>query len=318
MQAAHRPHLDTILMLVSCALAFLAPFEVFVVAYAALGPLHYLTELSWLHERSYFVERRDHALPLWAIAAGLVAGPYVGSPWNQPTALFFVALIVGVMLGRRQSVAVTAAAAVLGVIVGLWLRNVHVFYVVCAWLLPTVIHVFLFTGVFLAVGLRRAPSYGGALSAVVFVACAVGCMVGSASAYDPTAATRTAYDAFASLNLFGLHAAGRAEATWADVYTTADSLRVTRFLAFAYTYHYLNWFSKTQVLGWHRVPRLRLGLVGAAWLLAVALYAYDYDLGFRVLLALSTAHVVLEFPLNARALGELLAWPRNAGTLAAA
>jgi hypothetical protein len=30
------------------------PFEVFLFAYAVLGPLHYLTEISWLHDRQYF------------------------------------------------------------------------------------------------------------------------------------------------------------------------------------------------------------------------------------------------------------------------
>ena len=34
--------------------AFVMPFEVFLFAYAFLGPLHYLTEISWLHDRKYF------------------------------------------------------------------------------------------------------------------------------------------------------------------------------------------------------------------------------------------------------------------------
>ena len=44
------------LMLISCALAFIMPFEMFLLAYAILGPLHYLTEISWLHERNYFTK----------------------------------------------------------------------------------------------------------------------------------------------------------------------------------------------------------------------------------------------------------------------
>src|SRR5260221_3571770 len=42
------------LMLFSCAAAFIMPFEVFLFAYAVMGPLHYLTEISWLHDRNYF------------------------------------------------------------------------------------------------------------------------------------------------------------------------------------------------------------------------------------------------------------------------
>ena len=36
-------------MVASAAAAYALPFEVFLFAYAVLGPLHYLTEISWLH-----------------------------------------------------------------------------------------------------------------------------------------------------------------------------------------------------------------------------------------------------------------------------
>lgn len=43
--------LNCVLMVVSCAAAFLAPFHLFLFAYAVLAPLHYLTEISWLRDR---------------------------------------------------------------------------------------------------------------------------------------------------------------------------------------------------------------------------------------------------------------------------
>lgn len=46
-------HLNSLLMVASCAAAFLMPFELFLLAYAVLGPLHYLTEISWIHDRRY-------------------------------------------------------------------------------------------------------------------------------------------------------------------------------------------------------------------------------------------------------------------------
>ncbi len=46
------------LMIVSCVAAVLFPFELFLFSYAVLGPLHYLTEISWLHERNYFTEAK--------------------------------------------------------------------------------------------------------------------------------------------------------------------------------------------------------------------------------------------------------------------
>ena len=47
-------YLNIGLMFISMIAAFVMPFEVFLFAYAFLGPLHYLTEISWLHDRKYF------------------------------------------------------------------------------------------------------------------------------------------------------------------------------------------------------------------------------------------------------------------------
>ena len=44
--------LNTGLILVSVGLAFLFPFRLFLVAYAIIGPLHYLTEINWLNENA--------------------------------------------------------------------------------------------------------------------------------------------------------------------------------------------------------------------------------------------------------------------------
>jgi hypothetical protein len=81
--------------------------------------------------------------------------------------------------------------------------------------------------------------------------------------------------------------------------------RLTSLLAFIYTYHYLNWFIKAEVIRWNDMSRGRLALVAAASTTSTALYFYDYSFGFTVLLAFSLAHIVLEFPLNALALRQL-------------
>lgn len=44
-------------MFVSLAIAVVAPFHLFLLAYAVLGPLHYLTGISWLHDRQFFTGR---------------------------------------------------------------------------------------------------------------------------------------------------------------------------------------------------------------------------------------------------------------------
>jgi hypothetical protein len=73
-----------------------------------------------------------------------------------------------------------------------------------------------------------------------------------------------------------------------------------RLIAFAYTYHYLNWFSKTSVIKWYAVPKKWLISIVLIWVFSVALYAYDYVTGLKALLFLSMLHVFLEFPLNFR------------------
>jgi hypothetical protein len=93
--------------------------------------------------------------------------------------------------------------------------------------------------------------------------------------------------------------------------------RLTSLLAFVYTYHYLNWFIKADVIHWTAMTRTRLAAVVAASGASTALYFYDYAFGFTVLLAFSLAHIVLEFPLNALALRQFgAAIGTSAGRLA--
>src|ERR1700720_2040252 len=61
------------LMLAALVLAFALPFELVVFSYAVLGPAHYLTEISWLHERSYFLPHRLLAVALLIATALMVA-----------------------------------------------------------------------------------------------------------------------------------------------------------------------------------------------------------------------------------------------------
>ena len=39
--------------MVACGAAIVAPFQIFLLAWAVLGPLHYLAEISWLHDRNF-------------------------------------------------------------------------------------------------------------------------------------------------------------------------------------------------------------------------------------------------------------------------
>src|SRR5579864_7995922 len=64
------------LMVASCGIALVAPFQVFLLAWSILGPLHYLTEISWLHDRNYFT-RRNMARRWWlgvVVLAAIIIG----------------------------------------------------------------------------------------------------------------------------------------------------------------------------------------------------------------------------------------------------
>ena len=81
--------------------------------------------------------------------------------------------------------------------------------------------------------------------------------------------------------------------------------RLMGLLSFVYTYHYLNWFIKAEVIHWNRMPPVRLAAIVVLCCAATGLYIVNFALGFTVLLLLSLTHVLLEFPLNSRSLGEL-------------
>ena len=61
-------------MVLSLVVAAVVPFELFLISYAVLGPLHYLTEISWLHDRQYFAPRKVDWLPLVLCAVLITLG----------------------------------------------------------------------------------------------------------------------------------------------------------------------------------------------------------------------------------------------------
>ena len=318
------------LMLAAAAVAFVVPFGTFRLAYAGLGPLHYLTQIAWMHERRYFAQQRRDGWPL-ALATvavtALLLGGLAGAGFATGVVLWcvFWALLATATSDRmlRAAGAVVAAFAVLVV---QELTPVQTFALV--WL-PTLVHVFVFTGLFVLYGTLKQRSGTGWLSLGVFAACAaatlllpVGDLGYVASRYVHEAYAGTMGSMHANLlRTSGFVDAGEATGLFAPFVSVADmladrvSVQFGRFVAFAYTYHYLNWFSKTSVIRWHHVPRPWLVAAGIVWVASVALYAFHYETGLRWLYLLSLPHVMLELPLDWKTVlaipREL--WPRRAG-----
>jgi hypothetical protein len=328
-------YLNIGLMLAALAAAAALPFEVFLVSYAVLGPLHYATEISWLHDRRYFALRAADCLPLLACAALITLGNQdllgTGSTWLnrfqlagtglaellksvQADVTFFAfgAALVLVLTSqtsmRMLGLALVAVSAILfhagsgDPSTNLYLRLFSIY-------LPTLIHVFVFTGIFILAGALKRGSAAGYASLGVFLACAaLAVWLPNLAAPSHTGAPAVYWRGFHELSFAGLNdLMGRSseDLVGTNVYTNDLVMRFVRFLAFAYTYHYLNWFSKTSIIQWHLVSRPRLLLVAAVWIASVALYAVNFELGLRWLFLLSLAHVVLEFPLNHRSFLEI-------------
>jgi len=156
----------------------------------------------------------------------------------------------------------------------------------------------LFTLIFMLLGAYRAGSKAQAFLIVVYLTA-----IALILAMPPLASMQV--PAFAQV---GQEYFGNVAPALGRLFGIADlrlDTRLTSLLAFVYTYHYLNWFIKADVIRWADIPRTRWALVIAASAASTALYFYDYTFGFTVLLALSLVHIVLEFPLNSLALRQL-------------
>lgn len=405
------------LMLITAVLAYFYPFETFLLAYAYLGPLHYLTEISWLHDRNYYAKGKYDFLVLLLVGILLSYAAFAKDfgvsvevydyfvKMNLFDKLLVFALFSAVLFALVKNLFVKIVAILfLYVFVSGWLspdnatsnaESTTVFALTS--LVPTLIHVYLFTGLFMLFGSLKTRSVSGMWQMVGFVT--VPLLLVFALPVDPKAPisefgknahyakgdgfyatnisimdhfnlindpvyTNSDFVSFVKkkdfkqanaqynfitkenlnllvdslskipnkaylinkqplnpnfqvdniLQLFAkegmldeyqmkpipakLFSGFSLEKYASIVYNSTVGIMLMRFIAFAYLYHYLNWFSKTEIIRWHQVPKLRFAAVILLWVVASVFYAYDYSLGLSLLFFLSFSHVLLEFPLN--------------------
>jgi len=301
-------YLNILLMVASIAVAAYVPFETFVLAYAVMGPLHYLTEISWLHDRAYFATGRG----AWVVMVGTAILAAIGAIIPTPLTTGLAGFAMGALLILAAGMVFARSGMgklgilVLGVTVGALTTVWHPLFILFTAFLPTLVHVYIFTGFFILYGAVKGRSFSGILSLVVFLAAPFLCvfMMSTPSGYAPTEYILKAAEPFDSIGRYSLETLG--------VPITRDTwLGFMRVMGFAYCYHYLNWFSKTRIINWHTVSRRRLYLIGAAYLSALGLYGYDYHVGLIALMFLSFAHVMLELPLNYRTMAGLVSETRR-------
>jgi hypothetical protein len=181
-------------------------------------------------------------------------------------------------------------------------------------LLPTLAHVYLFTGFFIFVGALKTNAKSAYLSLIIYACCPL--ILWTFLPDISSKVTDYGVDNFFKhqegfglliYDLLGfLPEHYLTPLSGSDLYDFKEELFLVRFLSFAYLYHYLNWFSKTEIIKWNQIPKSRLYLILALWILSCAIYAFDYMIGMSVLFFLSYCHVLLEFPLNMLSMKEIL------------
>src|SRR5271167_955741 len=79
MRATDAVHLG--LMLAALSITYVVPFELLLLSYVMLGPAHYFTEISWLHDRKYFLPDPRRIIPLGLVIVAVVAALIDNASW---------------------------------------------------------------------------------------------------------------------------------------------------------------------------------------------------------------------------------------------
>jgi hypothetical protein len=292
-------------MILSAILAFILPFELFLFSYAILGPLHYLTEIGWLHKKNYFTKGKYDFVFLSVLCFLVFYFSFIQPAKNDsqiPSIILYGVLLSLIFVFIKDNLyrVILALLALIGIAIS---KTGLTYFVWIGIFLPTIIHVFVFTWAFMLYGVIKNKSMAGYLSvaALGLIAMSFFFIKAPGLQYQVSAFVTKSYDLFYLLNTFLIDFFGLSTGTNDSntlVYHTNAGFIIMRFIAFSYTYHYLNWFSKTSVIQWHKVPKKTLMITLALWVFSVTLYVIDYNIGLKALYFLSFLHVFLEFPLN--------------------
>ncbi|MFD2601408.1 hypothetical protein [Flavobacterium suzhouense] len=326
--SAKKINIDAInigLMFLALIPAMLLPFELFLFVYAFLGPLHYLTEINWLHKKNYFTTQKYDYMLLLVLIAIISLLVFTHTTYKNYISFFYffafaAAFSMVIYNNYIKKILLTLVLLAVGSVFFYFFNDS--FKTAFTILLPSLIHVFIFTGAFIILGSLKSKSKLGIVSTVVFVICALITLFASprTGLTHVDAEVYNMYGIFRPINevlvrLFSFMQVDNAKiAIWApagiserdmEIFFSGTGIKVMRFIAFAYTYHYFNWFSKTSVIQWHNTKRINMILIVLIWIISIVLYAKDYMLGLKWLFVLSLAHVILEFPLNNRSFLEI-------------
>lgn len=283
---------DLALILLTCVVAHLFPYHLVIFSYTVLGPAHYLTQISWLHDRKYFAHS-NFLGPALALLSCLLTLAFF---YHGNNGIILPAIILGSAVGLtilltlplntpqlRQWIPIIAALPLILIFYSMQIA------LVVAFLLPSVIHIFFFTASFMWVGATKSHQKTAYLPVIALLVCAATYIIPWHT--ETLTPNLTGIQFFKPIVIYLQYLFGLSSNTQTQLFG---------FLSFAYTYHYLNWFSKAEVIRWNQVSRERMSLMILLYIATLTTYAIDYTTGFYLILLLSFMHVILEFPLNMR------------------
>lgn len=303
--------LNIFLILLSGVFAVIFPFQTFLLVYAFLGPLHYLTEINWLQQRNYFLHNKTNVYYLFVPILIIGSIVYIPSLFLLkpliPFLIFFSFLVSifnstdTIKLYKNWKFILSIC---LGIMATFYFREY--FKTVFSIFLPSLIHVFIFTGIFMLSGFLKTKNKLSLLTLIVFVTMSIFLLNFNWNNSLLEENVLSKYESFEKLNQILLSLFGEENSTKQSIYFSSFGIKLMQFIAFAYTYHYLNWFSKTAVIQWHKTTNIKIVLILLFWILSVLLYLNDYKTGLYWLYLLSLTHVILEFPLDITSVKNLL------------
>ncbi len=216
--------------------------------------------------------------------------------------IFAVALITALGFAFLKKKVHLVILFLCSIVISIFLVRAKFWMTLFGVMLPTLLHVYVFTIFFMWYGAIKSKSVYGYLGVL--------CML--LSVFIIASLTVNGNNYIIPDSMVATYMASNIQAALAEVVFFTNQgepgeqirlfapgvVKIQMFIAFAYTYHYLNWFSKTSIIKWHLITRKESIVIFVIWVISVGLYIYDFQTGFTLLLFISVLHVFLEFPLN--------------------
>lgn len=314
--------LNIILIVVSLFLAFQIPFELFLFSYAVLGPLHYISEINWLNQKSFFIKEKRGVFvfiffSILITLLMILKLPFLNDfrvkyitnevvPYLNAIAKFSIlsSLLFAVILIFFRKMNQLFFGLILSIVISYFaFKYVPFFTVLVVVFIPTLIHVYVFTFLFMVLGYFKTKNNTGLIALILMV---LAPFIIAMSKITPIEYENISQYSKESFIISGIPLVIKSLSNLFQHSTneqisllSIESIKIQIFIAFAYTYHYLNWFSKTSIIGWYsNISKRRKIIFLVFWIISITLYLYSYKIGITTLFFLSILHVYFEFPLN--------------------